>query len=275
MDGEDSQLGWWIQSSSVGKAGPVEGGGGLEVSEEMEELDCGSDNDRELHEAQIPSKKQRTQKISTCDAVKTARSRVNQLTDRELLSATAQSPKPQPLIDGVNTVEHEAAGKMKAGAAMAYFGKSLTITPPSKCTRTTNPKPKSTASHHSLASHAKTKYMNADLPAGCQGGNIWHHKFIPALKHFCGDSKEPWNVEMTDLMGALQAIWDTTYGDLIPHTVIIGGPVYQLVNQRLNECHGGFSIVALTVITTNFSHDTDFHDTKQCMEFAAAMVKKN
>ncbi|KIK79842.1 hypothetical protein PAXRUDRAFT_16109 [Paxillus rubicundulus Ve08.2h10] len=80
---------------------------------------------------------------------------------------------------------------------------------------------------------------------------------------------------MTNLRDALQAILDAVYGDSIPHTIIIGGPVYQVAKQHLNEWHGGFAVAALMVITTFFSHDPDFHDTEQHAEFTAAMVKKN
>ncbi|KIK73668.1 hypothetical protein PAXRUDRAFT_177788, partial [Paxillus rubicundulus Ve08.2h10] len=38
---------------------------------------------------------------------------------------------------------------------------------------------------------------------------------------------------------------------------------------------GGFAAAALMVIMAFFAHDPDFYDTEQCMEFAAAMVKKN
>ncbi|KIK74948.1 hypothetical protein PAXRUDRAFT_174269, partial [Paxillus rubicundulus Ve08.2h10] len=129
-------------------------------------------------------------------------------------------------------------------------------------------------SHH-LTSHAKTKYTNADLPAGCQDGNIWRCTFIPILGHFCGGYKEPWNVERTDLKDALQTIWNTVYGNLIQYTVIIGGPVYQVAKQHLNEWRGGFTVAALTVITAFFAHDQDFHNPKQHTEFAVAMLKKN
>ncbi|KAF8838496.1 hypothetical protein BDN67DRAFT_1013028 [Paxillus ammoniavirescens] len=72
-----------------------------------------------------------------------------------------------------------------------------------------------------------------------------------------------------------QDIWDMVYGGNIEHTVTIGGPVFQIAKQSLNNWRGGFASAAVAVISTLFANNANFRDAAQCIEFAKVMLKKN
>ncbi|KAI6136012.1 hypothetical protein F5141DRAFT_1059273 [Pisolithus sp. B1] len=62
----------------------------------------------------------------------------------------------------------------------------------------------------------------------------------------------------------LQEIWDTVYGGNIEHAVAVGGLVFQIAKQSLNNCHHYF-----------FANDADFENLEEHIEFAKAMLIRN
>ena len=128
--------------------------------------------------------------------------------------------------------------------------------------------------------------------------NLWHRIFISTLAHCAAGDKDPWVIPEGKFKATLQEIWDAVYKDSIEHTVVSGGPVYQLVSlvsypcnmccfyllvsfhpsqakQGLNNWRAGFATAAVTIITAFFANDAEFDDPDQQAEFAVAMVKKN
>ncbi|KIM57502.1 hypothetical protein SCLCIDRAFT_28837 [Scleroderma citrinum Foug A] len=84
-------------------------------------------------------------------------------------------------------------------------------------------------------SGANNKYINSDLPAGSTNDNLWHRIFISTLAHCAAGNKDPWVIPEGKFKATLQEIWDAVYKDSIEHTVVSGGPVYQLAKQGLNN----------------------------------------
>lgn len=94
--------------------------------------------------------------------------------------------------------------------------------PPSKRART--------CARQRLGSGAHNKYVSFDLPRGATTNNVWQRVFIPTLAHLSSTHGDPWEGFPDDiLLETLQQIWDTVYEDSIPHSVVIGGPVYSIV----------------------------------------------
>ncbi|KIM51407.1 hypothetical protein SCLCIDRAFT_18408 [Scleroderma citrinum Foug A] len=114
-----------------------------------------------------------------------------------------------------------------------------------------------------LGSGVNNKYINSDLPAGSTNNNLWCRIFISTLAHCAAGNKDPWVIPEGKFKATLQEIWDAVYKDSIEHTVVSGGPVYQLAKQ------------AVTIITAFFANDAEFNNSDQQAEFAVAMVKKN
>ncbi|KIK77440.1 hypothetical protein PAXRUDRAFT_17496 [Paxillus rubicundulus Ve08.2h10] len=132
-----------------------------------------------------------------------------------------------------------------------------------------------TAGTPHVGGSAGGKYINADLPPGCQEGNLWHGTFIPTLAHCCGGSVDPFTIKVADLRDAMQSIWDEVYGDNIEHDIETTGAVFHVAKQRLNEWCGRFAATAIMVLANFFIQNTDFHYVNIRMEFAAAMLEKN
>ncbi|KAF8837099.1 hypothetical protein BDN67DRAFT_1014127 [Paxillus ammoniavirescens] len=116
---------------------------------------------------------------------------------------------------------------------------SQTAAPPSKRTKAA-PRSTSGTSHRS-GSGVNNKYVKDDLPPGSTVDNIW----------------------------------DAVYGGEIEHTVTIGGPVYHIAKQSLNNWRSGFAAATVAVITTFFANDTDLENPDQRVEFAKSMLKKS
>ncbi|KAF9241306.1 hypothetical protein BU15DRAFT_60932 [Melanogaster broomeanus] len=145
--------------------------------------------------------------------------------------------------------------------------------PPSKRTKAA---PHSTTSvSHRSGSGVNNKYVKDDLPPGSTVNNVWRRVFISTLAHFAGGYNDPWTIPPDQFTLVLQQIWDTVYKGKIEHTVTIGGPVYHIAGQGLNNWRGGFAAAAVAIITTFFANDTDFEDPDQRIEFAKAMLKKS
>ncbi|KAI6101178.1 hypothetical protein F5141DRAFT_1065945 [Pisolithus sp. B1] len=67
----------------------------------------------------------------------------------------------------------------------------------------------------------------------------------------------------TTTHGPSPEIWDMVYGGNIEHVMIIGGPVFQIVKQSLNNWCGGFATAAVAVIATFFENNADFEDPEE------------
>ncbi|KIM64471.1 hypothetical protein SCLCIDRAFT_114970, partial [Scleroderma citrinum Foug A] len=110
---------------------------------------------------------------------------------------------------------------------------------------------------------ASGKFINCDLPTGCQDRNLWRGVFIPSLAHWCGGYVDPWTIESLDLQDRMQVIWDEEYCGKLNHTITIKGPVFHVAKQRLNEWQSGFAAMVIMILATFFIHDPDFHDPQE------------
>ncbi|KAI5984733.1 hypothetical protein EDD15DRAFT_2367099 [Pisolithus albus] len=150
---------------------------------------------------------------------------------------------------------------------------SSTAAPPSKRMKT--PRLSAGQGSQRSGSGANKKYINSDLPAGATNENAWRRLFISTLAHFAAGYDNPWTIPDDKFKHVLQEIWDVVYWGKVVYTVVIGGPVYSLAKQGLNNWRAGFAAAAVAVITTFFAHDADFDDSTTRVEFAKAMLKKN
>ncbi|KAI6096717.1 hypothetical protein F5141DRAFT_1220509 [Pisolithus sp. B1] len=110
-------------------------------------------------------------------------------------------------------------------------------------------------------SGVNNKYVKGDLPPGSTVDNIWRWVFISALAHCAVTYDNPWTIPI--------------YNGKIEHIVTIGGPIFHIAKQSLNNWHGGFAAASMAVITMFFANDIDFEDSKQHVDFAKAMLKRN
>ncbi|KAI5987023.1 hypothetical protein EDD15DRAFT_2372742 [Pisolithus albus] len=149
---------------------------------------------------------------------------------------------------------------------------SQTEPPPSKRAKMA---PRSTSGSQCCGSGVNKKYIKNDLPPGCTTDNAWRRLYISALAHFAAGYDNPWSIPSDTFRSALQEIWDTVYGGNIEHVVAVGGPVFQIAKQSLNNWRGGFATAPVAVITTFFANDPDFENVDERIEFAKAMLTRN
>lgn len=179
--------------------------------------------------------------------------------------------EPMVVDDGIPVAQSIRKGVKRPQDNQADAGRLRSSALPSKRAKT----------HHSVSgsqrsgSGVNNKYINSDLPSGCTINNAWRRLFISALAHYAAHYEDPWRICDEDFKVVLQVIWDVVYKHSIKHTVIIGGPVYHIAKQSLDNWRGGFAAVAVTVITAFFAHDADFEDPRLRMEFANSMLEKN
>ncbi|KIJ14117.1 hypothetical protein PAXINDRAFT_13030 [Paxillus involutus ATCC 200175] len=152
-------------------------------------------------------------------------------------------------------------GTKRAQHSRAGTSSSQSAAPPSKRMKML----KSSGNLHS-GSGAHSKYTNSDLPSGATDDNAWRRLFISSLAHYAAGYDNPWSIPDNKFKDVLQEIWDTVYKDRVVYSVVVGGPVYRLAKQGLNNWRAGFAAAAVAIITTFFAHDADFNNPMQRME---------
>ena len=83
----------------------------------------------------------------------------------------------------------------------------------------------------------RKKFVNGDLPEGCEKRNRWRRVFIPSYIHFIASYSDPWSMNDDDIIEAMQSTWDEVfvdsidkYGECIPHVVEINEAVFSIVS---------------------------------------------
>ncbi|KIJ58800.1 hypothetical protein HYDPIDRAFT_33813 [Hydnomerulius pinastri MD-312] len=186
---------------------------------------------------------------------------------KKVAAATNAKSKPASTSEGKRSRKRGQHNQDDIGDSASQTGP-----PPSKRAKTA---PHGTSGAQRFGSGVNNKYIKDDLPPGCTTDNVWRRLYISALAHFAAGYDNPWSIPSEKFMSTLQEIWDTVYGGNIEHVVTVGGPVFQIAKQSLNNWRGGFAAAAVAVITTLFANDVDFEDAAQRIEFAKAMLKKN
>ncbi|EGN94013.1 hypothetical protein SERLA73DRAFT_78388 [Serpula lacrymans var. lacrymans S7.3] len=79
------------------------------------------------------------------------------------------------------------------------------------------------------------KARNANLPEGCLEGGRWRSVFVPTYEKWAASQKNPWSIEDSKAIPAMQAIWDIIFPN-IPYTITPNSPVYCILGQRVSEC---------------------------------------
>jgi len=74
------------------------------------------------------------------------------------------------------------------------------------------------------------KYMNADLPAGCQEQNIWRGKLILTYIQYMSTHKSIWGLDDEVTTATLQAIWNFFYSTKIECKILSVGPIFSVVS---------------------------------------------
>lgn len=95
--------------------------------------------------------------------------------------------------------------------------------------------PHSASGHQRSGSGVNNKYVKDDLPPGCTTDNVWRRLYISTLAHFAAGYSNPWSIPSEIFRAALQEIWDTVYADNINYTVVVSGPVYQIVSYCIQS----------------------------------------
>ena len=74
------------------------------------------------------------------------------------------------------------------------------------------------------------KFINGDLPVGCERGNKWRRVFIPTYIAYVTGYMDAWFVEDDDAIAAMQVIWEVTYlnTNLSKHSIQVNDAVSQL-----------------------------------------------
>ncbi|KAF8835492.1 hypothetical protein BDN67DRAFT_984590 [Paxillus ammoniavirescens] len=124
--------------------------------------------------------------------------------------------------------------------------------------------PHSVSGPQCSGSGVNNKYIKDDLPHGCTNDNVWRQLFLSALAHFMAGYNDPWTIPSEKFRLVLQVIWDMVYRGNIKHA-----------KQSVNNWRGGFAAAAISMVTMFFTHDPDFGDASQHIEFSKAMLKKN
>jgi hypothetical protein len=79
------------------------------------------------------------------------------------------------------------------------------------------------------------KFVNKDLPAGYDAGNMWRRAYIPTYISFVAGYKDPWFVEDAHAVIGMQEVWDRIYinnsniTQKIPHTIVLNQAVFSIV----------------------------------------------
>jgi hypothetical protein len=82
---------------------------------------------------------------------------------------------------------------------------------------------------------ANKKFVNKQLPAGCEKGNRWRRVFIPTYISYVAGYKDPWFVDDDDAVDAMQHIWDRVFSsDGIVHVVEVNDSVFSIVSTAVH-----------------------------------------
>ena len=80
-------------------------------------------------------------------------------------------------------------------------------------------------------SAAGKKFVNKQLPVGCERANKWCHVFIPTYVNYVAGYKDPWFVDDDDAINAMQHAWDHIFdSDGIAHVVEVNDTVFSIVS---------------------------------------------
>ncbi|KAL7278554.1 hypothetical protein ACG7TL_007553 [Trametes sanguinea] len=114
---------------------------------------------------------------------------------------------------------------------------------------------------------------NADLPAGAHDRSKWRLQFIPTVLRILGAHEDPWNLSDKVMVKLLQKVWDSVYGEAIPHRVRVNDAVHALSTQRVYEWRSAFGHAALRAFESFFeSRSKLFPDPDACRQFCAKIL---
>ena len=86
-----------------------------------------------------------------------------------------------------------------------------------------------------LVKGKRSKYTNADLPAGSQEHNVWRGKVVPTFIQYMSTDENIWGTDDDVAADTMQRIWDFIYGAKIPQKIMLGGPILSVVSF-FNSC---------------------------------------
>ena len=76
------------------------------------------------------------------------------------------------------------------------------------------------------------KFINGDLPVGCEKGNKWRRTFIPTYIAFVASHTDPWSVDDDEAVTAMQLSWNAVYLNttLMPQVVRVDDAIFFIVS---------------------------------------------
>jgi hypothetical protein len=105
-------------------------------------------------------------------------------------------------------------------------------------------------------SHPNSRFVNANLPTGCNKANAWRRNYIPTYTAFVAAYRDPWVVEDEDAIAAMQLAWNAVFinrisGEDIPHTVTLNQAVFCIVRFPFHRPNSFLTAFRQTNASTN------------------------
>jgi hypothetical protein len=80
------------------------------------------------------------------------------------------------------------------------------------------------------------RFVNSDLPIGCEKGNKWRRTFIPSYITYVASYSDPWIVDDSDAVISMECAWEATYREEIPHSIQVNDcPIFSIVSPLLSS----------------------------------------
>jgi hypothetical protein len=78
---------------------------------------------------------------------------------------------------------------------------------------------------------AAWKFINSDLPVGCDKGNKWRRAFVPTYISFVASHIDPWSVDDDEAVSAMQLSWNMVYlhAPIRPQVVQVNDAIFFIV----------------------------------------------
>jgi hypothetical protein len=114
---------------------------------------------------------------------------------------------------------------------------------------------------------AAWKFINSDLPVGCDKGNKWRRAFVPTYISFVASHIDPWSVDDDEAVLAMQLSWNMVY----LHVPI--QYVWIQANQHIYEWCSAFGSAALAIVNAFFESRDDLDTDEARTKFAAYQLR--
>lgn len=74
---------------------------------------------------------------------------------------------------------------------------------------------------------------NGDLPIGAHDGERFRRLFVPTLIWYTAFQSDPWKIDDSDHVNAMQEIWNKVYGKTVPYRIEVNDDVFKVVRIQI------------------------------------------